>query len=119
MIRMLAKSVLASAALLASFGAHAQTNGAYVATPAETPTKTVLMTRDTPWMLRNGAYVATNAPMRDMAACQLVARSTGALTAFIANGQAFDAVALDTCNAKAKGGKAVAAKASANAAPAN
>ncbi|MDF2494418.1 hypothetical protein [Sphingomonas sp.] len=119
MIRILAKSVLASAALLAAFGAQAQPNGAYIATPAETPTKTVLMTRDTAWQLRDGAYVATNAPMREMAACQLVARSTGALSGFSANGQSFDAAALDTCNAKAKGGKAVAAKASANAAPAN
>jgi hypothetical protein len=119
MIRMFAKSVLASAALLAAAGVSAQPNGAYVATPAAAPTKPVLMTRDTAWQVRDGAYVASNAPMREMAACQLVARSAGALTGFSANGQAFDAAQLDACNAKAKGGKTMVAKTAAATATAN
>lgn len=110
MIRSITKSVLASAALLAAAGVSAQPNGAYVATPAAAPSKTVLMTRDTAWQVRDGAYVTSNAPMREMAACQLVARSVGALTAFTANGQSFDAAQLDACNAKAKGGKTAMAK---------
>ncbi len=119
MIRILAKSVLASAALLAAAGVSAQPTGGYVATPAAAPTKSVLMTRDTAWQVRDGAYVTANAPMREMAACQLVARSAGALTGFSANGQAFDAAQLHTCNAKAKGGKTVVAKSDATPATAN
>jgi len=119
MIRIITTSLLASAALLASTGVSAQPNGAYVATPAAAPSKTVLMTRDTAWQVRDGAYVTTNAPMREMAACQLVARSAGALTGFSANGQSFDTTQLDACNAKAKGGKAMMAKTAATTSPAN
>lgn len=110
MIRSVAKSVLVSAALLAAAGVSAQPAGTYVATPAAAPTKTVLMTRDTAWQVRDGAYVTSNAPMRDMAACQLVARGAGVLTSFAANGTTFDAAKLDACNAKAKGGKTAMAK---------
>lgn len=118
MIRILSKSILASAALLASAGVSAQPNGTYIATPAAAPTKTVLVTRDTAWQVRDGSYVVNNAPMREMAACQLVARSAGALTGFNANGQSFDTAQLDACNAKAKGGKAL-AKAAGAPSPAN
>jgi hypothetical protein len=118
MIRILSKSILASAALLASAGVSAQPNGTYIATPAAAPTKTVLMTRDLAWRARDGAYVTQNSTMREMFACQLVARSAGALTSFNANGQSFDTAQLDACNAKAKGGKAM-AKTAAAPAPAN
>lgn len=112
MIRMLTKSVLASAVLLAAAGVSAQPlDGAYVATPLAAPAKSVLMTRDTAWKVRDGAYVAVNAPMREMIACQLVARSAGQLTGFSAGGKAFDAAQLGECNAKAKGGSTVIAKA--------
>ena len=120
MIRVLTKSILASAALLTAAGVSAQpSDGAYVATPVSAPTKTVLMTRDTAWNVRNGAFVTVNAPMRDMAACQLVARSAGQLSGFTATGKAFDAAQMDACNAKAKGGKTVMAKADATPATAN
>lgn len=119
MIRILAKSVLASAAILAAAGVSAAPRDTYVATPAAAPTKSFLITRDTAWQVRDGAYVATNAPVREMIACQLVARSAGALTGFTVNGEAFDGAALDTCNAKAKGGKAMVAKTAATQAPAN
>ena len=120
MIRMIAKTVLASAALLAAAGVSAQpSDGAYVATPVAAPAKSVLMTRDTAWNVRNGAFVTVNAPMREMAACQLVARSAGQLSGFTANGKAFDATQLDACNAKAKGIKTVIAKTDATPATAN
>lgn len=119
MIRILAKSVLASAALLAAVGVSAGPRDTYVATPAAAPAKNFLITRDTSWQVRDGAYVTTNAPIREMIACQLVARSAGALTGFTVNGTAFDGAALDTCNAKAKGGKAIAAKAVTAQVPAN
>lgn len=120
MIRILTKSLLASAALLAAAGVSAQSSdGAYVATPVAAPTKNVLMTRDTAWNVRDGSFVTVNAPMRDMAACQLVARSAGQLTGFTANGKAFDTTQMDACNAKAKGVKTVMAKADATPATAN
>lgn len=119
MIRILAKSVLASAAILASAGVSAGPRDTYVATPASAPTKSFLITRDTQWQVRDGAYVVINAPVREMIACQLVARSAGTLTAFAVNGEAFDGAALDACNAKAKGGKAMAAKTDVSSAPAN
>ncbi|WP_085811044.1 hypothetical protein [Sphingomonas sp. TZW2008] len=120
MIRTIAKSVLVSAALLAAAGASAQpTDGAYVATPVAAPAKTTLMTRDTAWKLRDGAFVTVNAPMREMAACQLVARDAGLLSGFTANGKAFDAAQLDACNAKAKVAKTQVAKTDAAPATAN
>ena len=120
MIRILTKSLLASAALLAAAGVSAQpSDGAYVATPVAAPTKNVLMTRDTAWQVRNGSFVTVNAPMRDMAACQLVARSAGQLSGFTANGKAFDGTQMTACNAKAKVAKTVMAKADTAPATAN
>ncbi|UVO50553.1 hypothetical protein M0208_08490 [Sphingomonas sp. SUN019] len=111
MIRSITTAILTSAALLAAAGAPAQTpSTGYVATPAVAPAKTTLMTRDTAWNFRDGSFVTTNAPMRDMVACQLVARNAGLLTGFVANGKAYDAAALDQCNAKAKVAKTVMAK---------
>lgn len=119
MIRILAKSILASAAILASAGVSAGPRDTYVATPVTAPTKTFLITRDTSWQVRDGAYVATNAPVREMIACQMVARSAGALASFAVNGAAFDGAKLDACNAKAKGGAMMAAKPATAQAPAN
>lgn len=119
MIRILAKSVLASAAILAAAGASAAPRDTYVATPAAAPTKSFLITHNTSWQVRDGAYVATNAPVREMIACQLVARSAGALTGFSVNGEAFDGAELDACNAKAKGSNVAAVKTAAAQAPAN
>ncbi|WBH17551.1 CC_3452 family protein [Sphingomonas radiodurans] len=120
MIRSLTKSVLVSAALLAAAGVSAQpSDSAYVATPVTAPAKSVLMTRDTAWNVRDGAFVTVDAPMREMVACQLVARSAGQLSGFTARGKAFDATQLDACNAKAKGAKTVMAKADTTPATAN
>ena len=119
MIRILAKSVLASAAILAAAGASAAPRDTYVATPAAAPTKSFLITQSTAWQVRDGAYVVTNAPYREMIACQLVARNAGALTSFSVNGEAFDTAELDACNAKAKGGNVVAVKTATAQAPAN
>ncbi|SEJ37766.1 hypothetical protein SAMN05428950_1012019 [Sphingomonas sp. OV641] len=119
MIRIFAKSVLASAAILAAAGVSAAPRATYVATPVAAPTKNHLITRDTAWQVRDGAYVATNAPVREMIACQLVAQNAGALTSFSVNGEAFDGAELESCNAKAKGGKAMVTKAAATQVPAN
>jgi len=101
MIRIATAAVLSSAALLAAAGATAQTAPYYVATPAAETAKTRLMTRDTPWQLRNGAFVAAQAPERDTVLCQLVARNVGGLSAFSVGGKAYDAAQLEQCNAKA------------------
>lgn len=120
MIRMIASSVLASAALLAAAGVSAQpSDGAYVATPVNAPSKTSLVTRDTAWTLRDGAFVTVNAPMREMAACQLVARGAGQLSGFTAGGRAFDAAEMDACNAKARVAKTSMAKVAPTTVPAN
>ena len=83
--------------------AHAQTPGGYyVAVPAAPPAKPTLMTRATPWSLQGDAYIAARAPERDAVLCQLVARSAGQLSSFTVGGQAYDAVQLAKCNARAK-----------------
>ena len=120
MFRALSSAVLASAALLAAAGVHAQAPaGYYVATPVSAPAKAKLMTRSTPWALRNGAYVATQAPEREMVLCQLVAKDVGGLSAFSAGGKDYDAAALDKCNAKAGVAKTTMAKADTSAASSN
>jgi hypothetical protein len=120
MIRSLIAAVLTSTALLASAGASAQTPAGYfVAVPAAPATKDAVMTRDTPWSLRDGAYITAKAPVRDMVACQLIARGVGEISSFSAGGKAFDAAALGECNTKAKGGHVAVAKADPAPTPAN
>lgn len=97
------RSALAAALVVGAAAAQAQT-GYYVAVPAQQPTRTALVTRETPWTLRGNAYVANRAPERDAALCDAVARSTGALTSFTVTGKAYDADQLAKCNAHAKGG---------------
>ena len=102
MLRTIVSAALASAALLAASGVSAEPAGPYyTATPVAAPQKAKLMTRDTPWALRDGVYVAAQAPMRDTALCQLIARDVGGLSSFTVGGQAYDAAQLDACNTKA------------------
>ena len=90
--------------------AHAQTPGGYyVAVPAAPPSRAALMTHDTPWSLRGNAYVAARAPERAAILCEMVAKSTGALSAFTVGGKAYDADQLARCNAHAKGAAPTAA----------
>lgn len=81
--------------------AQPQGPGYYTATPVEAPTKTSLITRDTVWKFRDGAFAAAKAPERDIVLCQLVAQRVGKLTSFTVGGQALDADTLSKCNAKA------------------
>ena len=98
---MFARLAPALAVLSAAGAVHAEP-AYYVAVPSAPATKPVVLTRETPWHLQNGAYVANRAPERDLVLCQLVARSAGALTSFSVAGKAFDADTLAACNAKAK-----------------
>ena len=94
---------LAAATMLGSTVAAAQptASGYYAATPVEAPARTSIITRDTMWKLRDGAFTASKAPERDLVLCQLVAQRVGKLTSFTAGGQALDADTLAKCNAKA------------------
>lgn len=73
----------------------------YAATPVEAPSKTSLITRDTIWKFRDGAFTAAKAPEREMVLCQLVAQRVGKLQSFTVAGAAFDETNLKACNAKA------------------
>ncbi len=98
----LARSLAPLALVIAAGAAQAAPTGYYAATPAAAPAKSSLMTRDTPWRLQGGTYVADRAPERADVLCQLVAGRVGQLSAFSAGGASFDADALARCNAKAK-----------------
>ncbi|MBN8809465.1 MAG: hypothetical protein J0I47_14695 [Sphingomonas sp.] len=99
--------ILAALAAAPLFGAGIAaaapaTSGYYVATPTAVPTKTSMITHDTVWKFRDGAFTAAKAPERDMVLCQLVAQRVGKLNAFTVGGQAFDDASLTKCNAKAQ-----------------
>src|SRR6201747_1099626 len=74
--------------------AQPQGSGYYAATPVEAPAKNSIITRDTMWKFRDGAFTASKAPERDLVLCQLVAQRVGKLTSFSAD-------SLAKCNAKA------------------
>ena len=103
MVRFLSVAAVA-AATLALTPAAAQTNsrGYYAATPATAPDKATLVTRTTVWKCGEGVCTAAKATSRDAIMCELVAGEVGKLTAFRANGQDFDAAALEKCNARAR-----------------
>ena len=95
-------AVLAAAPLFGAGIAVAQpTGGYYTATPVAAPTRTSMITRDTVWQFRDGAFTAAKAPEREMVLCQLVAQRVGKLTAFTVGGQPFDDASLSKCNTKA------------------
>lgn len=100
----LAAALVVGGTMIGGTAAHAQSAGYYVAVPAAQPTRTSMMTRETPWALKGNAYVAARAPERDTVLCDAVARNTGALTSFTVAGKAYDADQLAKCNAHAKGG---------------
>jgi len=82
--------------------AQAPADGYYTAIPVAKPTKTSLITHSTVWKWNDSAFVANKAPERGNIVCELIVQRVGALTAFTAGGQAFDADALAKCNARAK-----------------
>lgn len=111
MTRILSAALAAAASALLvgiTASAAAQTTAHYVAVPEAEATKTSVITRSTPWRRTGGAYVAARAPERDLVLCQLLARDVGALRSFSAGGKALDDQGLAKCNARAKGGAAIA-----------
>src|SRR3982751_5956678 len=79
--------------------AQPQGSGFYAATPVEAPAKTSIITRDTLWKFRDGAFTASKQPERDIVLCQLVAQRVGKRLS--AGGQALAADDQAKCNAKA------------------
>lgn len=98
-------TAVALAVSVTAFGAtagSAQPTAIYAAVPVAKPAKTTFVARDTLWTWRDTAYTARRGGDRDAIQCELVARQTGKLASFSVGGAAFDAAALDKCNAKAK-----------------
>jgi hypothetical protein len=94
--------LIASALILAATPAVAQANGYYSATLAQPAEKTSLVTRNTIWKCNGTTCVAPKNGARPQIMCELVAREAGALQAFTVEGDAFDAAALEKCNARAR-----------------
>lgn len=103
MTRLLSIAAAAAVSLttLGAGAAYAQ-SGTYAAVPVTKPAKASFIARDTIWTWRDTAYTARRGGDRDAIQCELVARQTGKLASFSVGGTAFDAAALDKCNAKAK-----------------
>ena len=105
MIRLfsLASAALVSVTLLSPIAVHAAEAGPYyAATPVATPSKTMLITSGTVWKWSETAYTANKGPQREGIMCEMVAQRAGKLSAFSVAGTAFDAAALEKCNARAK-----------------
>ena len=99
----LAAAALVSATLLTPIAVHAADAGPYyAATPVATPSKTLLITNGTVWKWNQPVYTANKGPQREAIMCEMVVQRAGKLSAFTAGGQAFDATALEKCNARAK-----------------
>ncbi|WEJ99199.1 MAG: hypothetical protein P0Y59_20010 [Candidatus Sphingomonas phytovorans] len=99
----IAAALAASVMMLAPVASSAQgLDGYYTATPVAQPTKTSFITSNLMWKWRDTAFTANKAPARDNIVCQMIVQRAGALSAFTAGGQAFDADALAKCNARAK-----------------
>jgi uncharacterized low-complexity protein len=97
-----AAAAAATLALTPATGFAQTARGYYAATPVTSPEKASLVTRSTIWKCGEGVCVASKANARDNIVCELVAREVGQLSAFRANGTAFDPDALAKCNAKAR-----------------
>lgn len=107
MTRMIAlvAAVATSAALLTATASPARAAGAndyYRAVPVSAPKRASVIARDTLWKCQDGSCAAPRAGSRDAVVCELAVQRLGALSEFHANGAAFDAAALERCNARAK-----------------
>lgn len=99
----LAAAALAALPLAAvAQGAGPAPAGYYVATPVATPARPLLITNGIVWKWSDTAFVAAQGPLRDAITCQMIAQTTGKLSAFSAAGRSFDAPALEKCNAHAR-----------------
>ena len=82
--------------------ALAQSGGYYAATALEAPKSASFVTANTIWKCKDGVCTAPRAPSQDKVMCQRAVARIGALSSFSVGGAAFDAAALEACNARAK-----------------
>ncbi|UIJ45211.1 hypothetical protein LZK98_19560 [Sphingomonas cannabina] len=102
MVRFLSTTAAAAASLMLVAAVPAAAQSAYYsATAANAVKKTSIVTRNTIWKCKDTVCTAAKAPDRDATLCVMVAQRVGQLSAFTVNGTAFDAEALDKCNAAA------------------
>ena len=97
-----------SALLVAAAPAAASTYSAKLATP----TTERIIARDIVWNCDPGACQGSTDESRPAVICQSLARRTGKVGSFIADGRHFSPAELDKCNASAKAdaGKSLAAQ---------
>ncbi|WP_414900594.1 CC_3452 family protein [Sphingomonas flavalba] len=93
---------LAASSLFVSAPAAAQPGAFYNAIPATAPAAGRTVIRDQIWSCDDNSCVSARGDSRPAVVCAVAARQLGRLTAFTVNGEAFDAAALDKCNARAK-----------------
>ena len=101
----LVAAVATSTALLTATATPARAAGAndyYRAVPVTQPKRASVITRETLWKCQDGTCSASRAGSRDAVVCELAVQRLGTLSEFHANGAAFDAAALERCNARAK-----------------
>ena len=82
--------------------ALAQGGGYYAATALAAPKKASFVTANTVWKCKDGVCTAPKTPSQDKVMCERAVARIGALSAFSVGGTAFDAAALEACNARAK-----------------
>jgi uncharacterized low-complexity protein len=103
MYRLASLAAAAAASVLLISAASAQpARGYYAATPSAASAKTSFITRNTIWKCTDGICTANQANSQPAVMCGLAVQRIGALSAFSANGVAFDQAALAKCNARAK-----------------
>ena len=95
-------ALVTSALLLAASPSHATSGGYYTATPVAAPAAVKLVVRDTLWKCGEaGCAASAKSNSRPAIVCQALAGKVGALAAFRAGTEEFDAAALAKCNARA------------------
>jgi len=98
----LGSALVTSALLLAASPSHAASGGYYTATPVAAPAAVKLVVRDTLWKCGEaGCAASAKSNSRPAIVCQALAGKVGALAAFRAGTEEFDAAALAKCNARA------------------
>lgn len=88
----------------AAFIAAPAISATYSAKPATQPEASRIIARDISWTCGPDACLGSTAESRPAVLCQGLAKRTGRLDSFVANGRAFGSAELAKCNLSAKGG---------------
>ncbi len=103
MLRILSlAAALTASSLFVAAPSAAQPGAFYNAIPAAAPAAGRTVIRDQIWSCDGTSCASGRGDSRPAVVCAVAARELGRLTAFTADGEAFDATALDKCNARAK-----------------